>query len=54
MPKYLIADADLNFPLPTAAQLAAQVRAMYDGQTLVTSQSLARFYGVSNDAIVAV
>lgn len=54
MPNYLIADAELNFPLPTAAQLAAQVRAMHDGQTPVTSQSLARFYGVSNDAIVAV
>jgi hypothetical protein len=54
MPKHLTTDADLDFPVPNAARLTARLREMYDGRTPVATQALAKYYGVSDNAIAAV
>jgi hypothetical protein len=54
MPKYLVADAEMDFPVPNGNALVAKLRRMYDGRTPVTTKALATFYGVSDNAILAV
>ena len=54
MPTYLTTDADLTFPVPDAARLVARLRQLYDGQTPVAAQSLAKLFGVSDNEILAV
>ncbi len=54
MPNYLIADAEMDFPIPNGNALTAQLRRMYDGRTPVTTKALAQIYGVSDGAILAV
>ena len=54
MPRYLIADAELDFPVPNAATLVARLRRTYDGRTPVTTKALAQIYGASDGAILAV
>ena len=54
MPKYLIAEADLNFPVPNAARLTEELQALYDGRKPVTTLAMASLFGVSEAAIAAV
>lgn len=54
MPRYLIADGEIDFPVPNGNTLVAKMRRMYDGRTPVTTKALATLYGVSDDAILAV
>jgi len=54
MPKYITCEADLNFPVPNAERVAAQVRAMFDGRHPVTARAVAQVFGLSEGAIAAV
>lgn len=54
MPRYLTTEADLNFPVPNAQRVAAQVRALSDGTQPVTTAVVARSLGVGTAAIEAV
>jgi hypothetical protein len=54
MHSYLTTEADLNFPVPNAEGVVSHVRRLYDGRTPVSAQSLARLFGVSENAILPV
>ena len=53
MSKYITCEADLNFPVPNAERVVAQVRAMYVGRP-VTALAVAQVFGLSEGAIAAV
>lgn len=54
MPKYITLEADLNFPVPNIYQIAAQLRAMYNGQTPVKAAALAKSFALAEGAIAQV
>lgn|GEM_PF-2467946 len=54
MSKLLTCEADLDFPVPNAARVTAQVKAMYDEQKPVTARAVAQAFGLSEGAIAAV
>jgi hypothetical protein len=51
MRKYIQADAELNFPIPTTAMVAMQVDAMHRAGVVVTASVLAQHYKVSEPVI---
>jgi hypothetical protein len=54
MPKYITLEADLDFPMPSIYQIAAQLRAMYDGRTPIKAAALAKSYELAEGAIAQV
>jgi predicted transcriptional regulator len=54
MSKYITCEADLNFPVPNAERVTAQLRAMYDGRKPVSARAIAQVFGLSEGAIAAV
>jgi DNA-binding GntR family transcriptional regulator len=54
MPRYLTAEADLDFPVPSAERVAAQLRVMQRRGATATTQAVANEFGVSAAAILAV
>jgi hypothetical protein len=54
MPRYFTTEADLNFPVPNAQRVAAQVRALSEGAQPVTTAVVARSLGFGTAAIEAV
>ncbi len=54
MPRYLTAEADLDFPVPNAERLAAHLRVMQRRGATATTQAVANEFGVTAEAILAV
>ena len=54
MSKFLTGEADLDFPVPNAERVAAQLRVMRRDGTAATTQAVAKEFGVSVGAITAV
>jgi Mn-dependent DtxR family transcriptional regulator len=54
VPRYLTAEADLDFPVPNAERVAAQLRVMQRRGATATTQAVANEFGVTAEAILAV
>lgn len=54
MPRKLTCEAVVNFPVPDIDQVVVQIRAMYDGQTPVTTRAIAHAFGLVEGAIAPV
>jgi len=51
MPIYLTCEADLNFPVPNADRLVAQLRTLFDGTKPVTTKAIAIAIGGDAPAV---
>lgn len=54
MPRKLTCEAVVNFPVPDIDQVVVQIRAMYDGQTPVTTRAIAHAFGLVEGAMAPV
>ena len=54
MPNYLTCEAEMDFPLPNVLRVVEHLIAVYDGQTPITTQSIANTYGLSANEIMIV
>jgi len=54
MVRYITCDSDLNFPIPSVAQVADRISQLHNGHRPVTAQLIARSFGVQTPAIQAV